>query len=304
MPSGAGQGKSAPKEPPAGAKPSDGSRAGRPHRWRVGRLGFRRRSQLIGDRSPIRGIAPRLSVPAGIVRAAPPRLPRSSTMTTPPTADRHPDQRVVLVADFDGEPLTVLSALEELLRDLAAWEESDAADPPQTREALRLPAPLAGGVALAAVRRLTDALRPTPCLGSQRGRLLGPDGSYAHTPLSVLILRSTDIDILAATARVLGRPGLEPDLVDVLTAYADRFADQLAGRCAPADRAEFVAGITGLAGLLDLAPTESTQLLVARLSAGPPGLDLALTDAEEAAYACTLDRMTAMWPHGWELTLQ
>jgi hypothetical protein len=225
-------------------------------------------------------------------------------MTSAPTGNQRSDQRVVLVADLDGAPLTVLAVLEELLGDLAAWEESDAIDPPQTRAPLRLPAPLAGGVALAAVRRLAAALQPTQSLGPERGRLLGPDGSYAHTPLSVLILRSTDIDILAATARALGRPGLEPDLVDVLTAYADRFADQLAGRCAPADRAAFVVGIAGLAGLLDLAPTEATQLLVARLSASPPGLDLALTDAEEAAYTCTLDRMTAIWPHGLKLTPQ
>lgn len=225
-------------------------------------------------------------------------------MTSAPTGDQWPDQRAVLVADLDGEPLTVLSMLEELLRDLAAWEESDAVDPPETREALRLPAPLAGGVALAAVRRLADALKSTQCPGPERGRLLSPNGSYAHTPLSVLILCSADIEILAATARALGRPGLEPDLVDVLTAYADRFVGQLAGRHTRADRAEFVVGIAGLAGLLDLAPTAATQLLVARLSASPPGLDLALTDAEEAAYVGTLDRMTAMWPHGAELTLQ
>src|SRR3954452_5203054 len=232
-----------------------------------------------------------------------PRVPPGdSTMTSAPTGDQRPDQRAVLVADLDGAPLTVLSVLEELLWDLAAWEESDAVDPPEIREALRLPAPLAGGVALAAVRRLAEALQSTQCPGPERGRLLGPDGSYEHTPLSVLILRSADIDILAATARALGRPGLEPDLVDVLTAYADRFANQLAGRCAPADRAEFVVGIAGLAGLLDLAPTEATQLLVARLSASPSSLDLALTDAEEAAYACTIDRMMAMWVHGSELT--
>ena len=225
-------------------------------------------------------------------------------MTSTPTGDQRPDQRAVLVADLDGEPLTVLSVLEELLQDLAAWEESDAVDPPQTRRALRLPAPLAGGVALAAVRRLAEALQPTQCPGTARGRLLGPDGSHAHTALSVLLLRCADVEILAATARVLGRPGLEPDLVDVLTAYADRFTGQLAGRHTRADRAEFVAGIAGLAGLLDLAPTEATQLLVARLSASPPGLDLALSDAEESAYTGTLERMTAMWSHGWELTLQ
>jgi hypothetical protein len=73
-------------------------------------------------------------------------------MTSAPTDDQRPNQWVVLVADLDGEPLTVLSVLEELLGDLAAWEESDAADPPETRAPLRLPAPLAGGVALATVR--------------------------------------------------------------------------------------------------------------------------------------------------------
>ena len=79
-------------------------------------------------------------------------------MTSAQTGDRQPDQRVVLVADLDGQPLTVLAVLEELLRDLAAWEESDAVDPPETRAPLRLSAPLAGGAALAAVRRLKDAL--------------------------------------------------------------------------------------------------------------------------------------------------
>jgi hypothetical protein len=225
-------------------------------------------------------------------------------MSTAPTGEESLGRRVVLVLDLDGQPLAVLAVLEELLADLAAWEESDATDPPQHRAPLRLPAPLAGGAALAAVRRLATALEPTQCLSWERGRLLTPDGSHAHPALSVLTLPSADIDILAATAQALGRPGLEPDLVDVLTAYADRFAAQLAGRCAPADRAAFVVGIAGLAGLLDLAPTQATQLLVARLSASPPGLDLALTDAEEAAYAGTIDRMTAMWPHGWELTPQ
>jgi hypothetical protein len=223
-------------------------------------------------------------------------------MSTAPTGEERLGRRVVLMVDLNGQPLTVLSVLEELLADLAAWEESDATDPPHHRAPLRLPAPLAGGVALAAVRRLAAALQPSQSLGPARGRLLGPDGSYEHTPLSVLILRSADIDILSATAQVLGRPGLEPDLVDVLTAYADRFVDQLAGRCQPADRAEFVAGIAGLAGLLDLAPTEATQLLVVRLSASPLGLDLALTDAEEVAYTGTLDRMRAMWVHGADLT--
>ena len=59
---------------------------------------------------------------------------------------------MVLVVELDGQPLAVLSVLEELLTDLAAWEESDATDPPHHRAPLRLPAPLA------AVRRLAAAL--------------------------------------------------------------------------------------------------------------------------------------------------
>jgi hypothetical protein len=40
-------------------------------------------------------------------------------MTSEPIGDRQHNQRVVLVADLDGEPMTVLSLLEEFLRDLA-----------------------------------------------------------------------------------------------------------------------------------------------------------------------------------------
>ncbi len=216
-------------------------------------------------------------------------------MSTAPTGEERLGRRVVLVVDLDGQPLAVLSVLEELLADLAAWEESDATDPPHHRAPLRLPAPLAGGVTLAAVRRLAEALQPTQCLGSERGRLLAFDGSHTHPPLSVLTLPSADIALLSATASALGRPGLEPDLVDVLTAYADRLTDQLADRHTPADRARFVARIAALAGLLDLAPTAATQLLIARLAASPPGLDLALTDTEEAAYAATAARINTLW---------
>src|SRR4051812_38277735 len=184
------------------------------------------------------------------------------------------------MVELDGQPLAVLAVLEELLADLAAWEESDATDPPHHRAPLRLPAPLAGGVALAAVRRLAAALGPTQWLGWERGRLRAFDGSHTPPPLSVLTLPSADIALLSPPASALGRPGLEPDLVDVLTAYADRLTDQLAGRHTPADRARFVARIAALAGLLDLAPTAATQLLVARLAASPPGLDLALTDTD------------------------
>src|SRR3954468_18510493 len=90
-------------------------------------------------------------------------------MSTVPLGEEQLDRRVVLVVDLSGQPLPVLSALEELLADLAAWEESDATDPPQARAPLRLPAPLAGGVALAAGRRAAGGRGPAPGPGRRCG---------------------------------------------------------------------------------------------------------------------------------------
>src|SRR4051812_47916450 len=98
--------------------------------------------------------------------------------------------------------------------------------------------------------------------------------------------------------RRAGPAGAGADLVDVLTGYADRLTVQLAGRHSPAERAGLIARIAALAGLLDLAPTAASQLLIARLAANPPGRDLALTDAEEAAYATTTARITTLWAAG------
>src|SRR3954469_1159814 len=101
-------------------------------------------------------------------------------MSTVPLGEEPLGRRVVLVLDLNGQPLAVLSALEELLADLAAWEESRATDPHHHRAPLRLPAPLADRVALAAVRRLTAALGPTQGPGWARGRLRGPAGTHPH----------------------------------------------------------------------------------------------------------------------------
>jgi hypothetical protein len=70
-------------------------------------------------------------------------------------------QRIVLVADLDGEPLAPLRALEEILLRLGTWEDDDRRDPGTDREPLRVPAPLADQVALAAVQRLLTTVAPT-----------------------------------------------------------------------------------------------------------------------------------------------
>jgi hypothetical protein len=66
----------------------------------------------------------------------------------------------VLVVDLDGEPLAPLRAVEEILLCLGTREGDGRRDPSAGTEPLRLPAALAGRVALAAVQRLLTALPP------------------------------------------------------------------------------------------------------------------------------------------------
>ncbi|SFD96056.1 hypothetical protein SAMN05216574_101440 [Blastococcus tunisiensis] len=113
----------------------------------------------------------------------------------------------MLVVDLDGEPLTPLRALEEILLCLSTWEDDDRQDPGTDTEPLRLQAPLADRVALAAVQRLVAALAPTQSQGPGRGRLLTPGGRYEHAPMTALTLPAADIELLCATAAALGPPG-------------------------------------------------------------------------------------------------
>ncbi|WP_336029887.1 LuxR family transcriptional regulator [Geodermatophilus sp. FMUSA9-8] len=203
-------------------------------------------------------------------------------------------QRTVLVVDLDGELLVPLRAVEEVLLCLGLWEYEERQDPAADAEPLRLPAPLADRVALAAVQRLLTALAPTQSLGAGRGRLLAPDGRYEHAPLTALTLPAVDIDLLSATAAALGHPGLDADIADVVDAHAGQLGDTY--RCP--GRASFVSLLARLAGLLDLAPTDDTRMLTARMRATPPGTDCTLSEADEAAYTRTADRMNRMWALG------
>jgi hypothetical protein len=204
---------------------------------------------------------------------------------------------MVLVPDLGAQLLTPLAVLEELLTDLAAWE--DAADSPPARQAPRLPAPLAGRVALNAVWRLRAGLTPSQFLGVECGRLLRSAGAERKR-LSVVVLAAGDIAVLSATARVLGYPGLDADVAALLDAYAHQDGHSR-GR---EDRTGFIARLAAIAGLLDLTPTGQSRLLIARLTAGRLKPDRALTEVEQAAYAHTLDRMTRMWSLGCELPWQ
>ena len=203
-------------------------------------------------------------------------------------------QQTALVVDLDGEPLAPLRALEEILLCLGTWEDDDRRDPSAGTEPLLLPAPLTGRVALAAVQRLLTALAPTQSRGPGCGRLLAPGGRYEHASMTALALPTVDIDLLAATAAALGRPRLNADIAELVTAHAE----QLANGYRRTEPTELVALLARLAGLLDLVPTDDTRLLTARLRATPPGTDCMLSDAEEAAHARTADRINHIWAHG------
>jgi hypothetical protein len=111
--------------------------------------------------------------------------------------------------------------------------------------------------------------------------------------MTALTLPAADIDLLRATAAALGHSGLDPDIGELVDAHAEH----LASGYRQADRTDLVTLLARLAGLLDLAPTDDTRLLTARLRATPPSIDCVLSDAEEAAHARTADRMNHIWAH-------
>jgi hypothetical protein len=229
-------------------------------------------------------------------------VPEQATGHPGPTGETVSGERTVLVVDLDGELLVPLRAVEEVLLCLGLWEYEErqgraaaaAAAADADAEPLRLPAPRATRSASGAVQRLLTALAPTQSLGPERGRLLAPDGRYEHAPLTALTPPAVDIDLLSATAAALGHPGLDPDIADLVSTVADQLGDGHRR----ADRTELVSLLARLAGLLDLAPTDDTRMLTARLQTTPLGQSCVLTVAEEAAYARTANRMNHIWAHG------
>ncbi len=174
-------------------------------------------------------------------------------------------QQTVLVVDLDGELLVPLRAVEEVLLCLGLWEYEERQGPAADAEPLRLLVPLADRVTFGAVQRLLTALAPTQSLGAGQGRLLALDGRYEHAPLTALTLPDTDIDLLSATAAALGHPGLDADIAEVVDAHAGQLGDTYRW----AGRASLVSLLARLAGLLGLAPTDDTRLLIAP-NAGQP----------------------------------
>ncbi|WP_431899501.1 hypothetical protein [Nonomuraea sp. bgisy101] len=187
--------------------------------------------------------------------------------------------RVVLVPDLGENLARAMEELEDLLLILQGAEDEGAA----------LPSPLAGGAALAALRRLWRAVAPTQGRRAAEswlaGRLYGP-GLVEHVPLRLVDVDPIDVATLSATARVIG---IGAGGVGAVREALESDRGYLSG-------AELVVAAARISGLLDLADTAESILLRERLAAAGPGADVVLTPAQEAAYQATAMRLDAMWP--------
>jgi hypothetical protein len=206
-----------------------------------------------------------------------------------------------LVPDLEDELVFVLAQVEEVLLTLSAWES----DPDAPAE---LPAPLAGRRALDALNRIQGLITPTQTRVDRGGaevpvtvgpaRLLGPNGRYEHRPLRLVALDQVDLDLLSAAAGEMGRtlaaaPGGE--LAEALAAGAEAAGSVGAVyETTTPDPVTIVASLARALGVLDLAVTADTTLLIARVDV-PADTDVVLAPAEEAAYARLADRINTMW---------
>jgi hypothetical protein len=202
--------------------------------------------------------------------------------------------RARLIPDLDDELTASLAQAEELLLEVTAWEEDDAGT--------TWSAPLAGGQALAALRRIWDAVAPTQgdwaVAAGRSGRLLAPDGKWEHMPLRLVCVADSDVEDLAAAAALFGAPDA-PEHVREAPGNGADIACRASG-----DEActRLVATMARVAGLLDLAPDRDTEVLAAVLAGVDPGADVVLSVAGEAAYWRFADRANGMWSGGDPLT--
>ncbi len=197
-------------------------------------------------------------------------------------------ERVVVLPDLDKEFTAALADVEELLLTLR-WQETGDPD-----DLVAHPAALGGGVALQALRRVDDTVRPTQTdPDTATGpRLLGPDGRYEHVPLRFIRVRAADIDALSAAAAALGEPVRTEAVTDALRLHAGhRPQDQQF----PDPDAALVALVARVAGVLDLEWTRHAELLRARLEQPVDAGDVVLTAAEETAYQRVITRFNRMW---------
>ncbi|MBT2231126.1 hypothetical protein [Nonomuraea sp. NEAU-A123] len=185
--------------------------------------------------------------------------------------------RVVLVPDLGEDLARAVGELEALLLTLRAAEDDGAV----------LPGALAGGAALAALRRFWRAVAPTQGRRATAawlpGWLYASSGRVELVPLRLVDVDPIDVATLSAAAVMLG-------------VGVGAVREALEAGCADLSGYGLAAVAAGISGLLDLADTAESILLRERLGAAGPGADVVLTPVEEGAYQATADRLNAMWP--------
>jgi hypothetical protein len=198
-----------------------------------------------------------------------------------------------LIPDLDQELTTALARVEEMLLIVAAWEH----DEPE----IIWPEPLAQRRALAAVRRLWDAIAPTQghrAAASHTGRMFAPDGRYEHIPLRLAAISPGDPAILADAVAVFAGPDASDHVRQALEHGAEiAYNDDSDQACTRLLR---TAG--RLAGLLSV-PSDHDSDLLAALIAAALGREIVLSVGSEAAYRRYTIRTNQIWQAGDPLHL-
>lgn len=131
--------------------------------------------------------------------------------------------------------------------------------------------------------------------------MLGPDGKFELLPLRVVEVDAADLAVLARAAAALGHAlATEPssELVEAMTVGAEAAAPTTGPPPSPRDLVE---GLARAHGLLDLAVTNDTALMIDRLTAGG-GADIVLSDQatrnrQNGCPAGSIMTRTSCW--GW-----
>jgi len=158
--------------------------------------------------------------------------------------------RLCVVPDLGDEQVGAFTLTEELLMLLAAWEEEAAEE---GADDWSLPSELGGGVALEAVRRLWDAVKPSQGEFYSGSRWLATDGRYELGPLSFLDIDQADLDVLAAAASALGRPPRSTEAGEALEEFVQNYQGPGAsfGHAKTLEPGDVVATAARIHGLLE-----------------------------------------------------
>lgn len=198
-----------------------------------------------------------------------------------------------LIPDPDQELTTALAHVEELLLTVAAWEH----DTPE----VTWPEPLAQRRALAAVRRIWDAVAPTQghrAAARHTGQIFAPGGRYEHNPLRLADISPGDPAILADAVAAFTSPDASDRVRQALEHGAEiAYGDDSDQACTRLLRtAERLAGLIGL-------PFDHDSELLAALITADPGRDILLSADSEAAYRRYTTRANQIWQAGDPLHL-